>query len=222
MRAGQVLTVCADMPSSSKILEASPENPLLTFYFSLNQRIIKESLVEIKLPVSEEWRGGGVSVASADTDFMEAILRLATIIEKPDQIPARAELALRDLHLLLLLGPQGRVIRNFFGPGSFNNEIFAAIEYLRSNIDRVVCAKELARIANMSESTLYRYFKSLTGISPLQYHKKLRLHEGRRLILENNERASIAAYKTGYESVSQFSREYKKLFGKSPRQSRKE
>lgn len=149
---------------------------------------------------------------------MEAMLRLAYILGKPEQVRSRAPIALRDLHYLLLVGKQAKILREIYGPHC--NQIFSAIAWLRTHLDVTVSAEELSRAAHLSESTMYRHFKALTGLSPLQYHKKLRLHEARRLIISEHEQAATAAYKTGYESVSQFSREYKRLFGCSPAKSK--
>lgn len=223
LEAGQVMTVCLDMPSSSRILAASPENPLLTLFFYINPRLIKELWLELDEDASVCQHPSGVVVSQADADFMEAMLRLASILEKPEQIPLRSEIALRDLHYLLLTGAHGRAARDVFALGRHNShQLFAAIAYLKEHLDRIVGAAELARAAGMSESSLYRHFKALTGISPLQYHKQLRLHKARELIMAGREPSAAAAYKVGYESVSQFSREYKKMFGIPPGRSKKQ
>ena len=149
-------------------------------------------------------------------------MNLVNILERPEQIPLRSDIALLDLHYLLLAGRQSKVLCEIYGNGKYGGQLFSAIAYLRNHLDASVSADELSRAAHMSESTLYRHFKALTGLSPLQYHKQLRLHEARRLIIGENERASTAAYKTGYESISQFSREYKRLFGEPPGRSGKQ
>lgn len=217
-----LLTVCVDMPSSSRILEASPEAPLLTFYFYLNPAIIKELLLELDYGHGGSPYTSGVMTRKAETLFMETMLQLATVITGGNFPKLKASLLIKYLHFLVLSGEKGELIRNIYTNGARNNsELFGAIKYLRENLDRVVSAKELANAANMSESSLYRHFKSLIGISPLQYHKQLRLHKARELIIAGQEPASIIAYKVGYESVSQFSREYKKMFGLPPKRSNK-
>ena len=128
---------------------------------------------------------------------------------------------MRDLHYLLLAGPQADVLHATCGSGRYGRQLFAAIGYLREHLDAPVSLAELARAACMSESTLYRYFKTLTGLSPLQYYKQLRLHEARRLILEENEQARLAAARVGYSSAQQFNRDYRRLFGQPPLKSRK-
>lgn len=147
---------------------------------------------------------------------MEAMLRLATLLEKPQRNSIRAGLAIRDLHYLLLAGPQAAALRHLYGKGGNSARLFRVIAFMKENLNRVVRASELAKVSNMSESSLFRHFKDVTGLSPLQYHKQLRLHQARNLMLSANEQVSTAAYSVGYESISQFNREYKKLFGETP------
>lgn len=162
-------------------------------------------------------------VTRADADFMEDMLRLASIMEKEDHLPLRAQLALRGLHFMLLTGPHGVSLTEIYANGAKNSqELFRAIAFMKEHPDRVISAAEIASAAHISESSLYRHFKNLIGISPLQYHKQLRLHKARELIMAEHERAAMAAaYRVGYESFSQFSREYKKMFGLPPKQSQK-
>lgn len=217
----QVLTVCVDMPSSSRILEASPQNPLLTLFFYINPRMINELLLEFGSGGELRRQANGVFITNPDTVFLEAMLHLAKVIEGRKHLPLRGRLALMDLHILLLAGEQGALLREVYASSrQRGSELCKAIRYLQENLTRGVSAAELAKAANMSESSLYRHFKTLTGISPLQYHKQLRLHKARELIMAEHEQASRAAYRVGFESVSQFSREYKKLFGAPPKQSR--
>lgn len=216
---GQILTVCMDMPSSSRILRASPTWPLLTFFFYINPAIIRNLLCELDNVNDGAPSCQGVSVSNSDADFMEAMLRLATIMTRPGQIAVRAGLALQDLHYLLLTGSQAKMLRDVYADGRYGNHLSTAISFLKSHINCVVSASDLARAAHMSESSLYRYFKKFTGLSPLQYHKRMRLHEARKILLAEREQIAAAAYRVGYESVSQFNRDYKKLFGVSPKRS---
>lgn len=221
MHAGDILTVGVDMPSSSLIVQASPELPLFTFFFQINQQTISDLIFRMGLEAKNIGHSSGIMVSRADVDFMEAVLKLVLMLDRPEQIPHRSDIALLDLHYLLLTGMQSGVLCEIYGNGKCGHQLFSAIDYLRNNLDTPVSASELSKVSHMSPSTLYRHFKALTGLSPLQYHKQLRLHEARRLIIGDKERASTAAYKTGYESVSQFSREYRRLFGEPPGKSRK-
>ena len=216
----QVLLVGMDMPSSAQILEASPEKPLLTLFFHINRQIVGDLILQLGWKERRDARAPGISVADAGPDLMETFVRLTRILAQPEQIPVRGELALRDLHYLLLAGPQADVLHAVYGSSRHGRQLFAAIDYLRAHLDAPVSLAELARAVYMSESTLYRSFRTLTGLSPMQYYKQLRLHEARRLILEENEQAVQAAARVGYGSAQQFNRDYKRLFGQPPRKSK--
>lgn len=218
----QVLTIGVDMPSSSLIVDASPEKPLLTIFFDINQKVVADLVLELGWQTTYGSSQKGLSVADGGEDFLERMLNLASLLDKPEQVPIRSNIILRELHYLLLVGPQQEVLRSLYGKGAYGQQVFAAIKYLKKKLDVQVRSEELAGAVHISESTLYRHFRNLTGLSPLQYHKYLRLHEARRLILAENEQASIVAMKVGYESVTQFNREYKRLFGLPPHRSRKQ
>ena len=157
-----------------------------------------------------------ISVADTDTDILEMFLRLLELHEKPEQIPLRAPMMLRELHYLLLISPHGKILRQLNTPGTQNNQVVQAINWIRENYKIPMRVESLARQVNMSTANLHRHFKLLTGLSPLQYQKQLRLHEAQRLMLVENERASSAALSVGYESITQFNREYKRVFGEPP------
>lgn len=123
---------------------------------------------------------------------------------------------LRELHYLLLISPHGKILRQLNTPGTQNNQVVQAINWIRENYKIPMRVESLARQVNMSTANLHRHFKLLTGLSPLQYQKQLRLHEAQRLMLVENERASSAALSVGYESITQFNREYKRVFGEPP------
>lgn len=222
LRPNQALTIAIDMPMSSIIMEADPEHPLLGMFFDIDKKVLGDLLVEIGQARSQEAVPAGVSVADADEDFMEAMIRLASQMDKDREGIVRSRIILRELHYLLLTGAQRDILAGLYGNGACGSMIFAAIEFFKTHLDLPVRSSELAKEVHMSESSLYRYFKILTGLSPHQYHKQMRLHEARRLILAEDEQASIAAMKVGYESVTQFNREYKRLFGLPPHRSKKQ
>lgn len=218
---GELLTVGLDMPSSSIITSASHEMPLMTIYFYIDFKLIGDLMLEMKLNRNTPGHSPGVYVEPAETDFLNGMHRLASLLDRPEQIPVRYPIIMREMHYLLLAGPQRDSILGLYGQGGNGGKIIAAVDYLKQHLDRPVRSQALAKYVHMSESALYRNFKAFTGLSPMQYHKQLRLHEARRLILSGNETASLAAIKTGYESVTQFSREYKNLFGLPPYKSKK-
>ena len=157
-----------------------------------------------------------VSVADTDKDIFEMFLRLLDLHEKSEQIPFRAPMMIRELHYLLLISPHGKILRQLNTPGTQNNQVVQAINWIRENYKIPMRVESLARQVSMSAANLHRHFKLLTGLSPLQYQKQLRLHEAQRLMLVKNERASSAALSVGYESISQFNRKYKRTFGEPP------
>lgn len=214
---GQCLVSGIDMPSLSSFLDASPERPFLSLFFYLDRQIMTDLLLRMP-PAGKRAQADdpAVTVTDAGPEFLEAMLRLAELLDKPEQIAIRAPMILRELHYLLLIGPLGPVLRDLYTQGSQNSQILRAIAILRRNVGVPVRMEELARQVGMSLSTLHRHFKTITGFSPLQYHKQLRLHEAQRLMLVEDMRAASAALSVGYESVTQFTREYKRLFGEPP------
>ncbi len=140
----------------------------------------------------------------------------AELVDKPDQISLRAPMILRELHYLVLIGKQGGVLYGLYAQGSDKNNVMQAISFLKENVAEPLIVEDLAKKVHMSVSSLYRHFKDVTGSSPLQYQKQLRLYEAQRLMFMENEKASVAALRVGYESVTQFNREYKRMFGEPP------
>ncbi len=218
IRENQCLVSGVDAPSSSYAVNPTPEHPFLSLFIRLDARILSDLVMDMKpegAPAGHAPRG--VCVADADPEFMEGMARLLALLDKPGHIPMRAPMIMRELHYLLLVGPQGNILRQLYAKGSHGNQVARAIALLRKNIAAPLRMDDLARETNMSASNLYRHFKSVTGFSPLQYHKQLRLYEAQRLMLAENERAANAALAVGYESVTQFNREYKRMFGEPPR-----
>ncbi len=213
----QTVVAAVDMPISSYVVNPSRENPFLFVYLYLDRRLLASLSMEMGAPpLPETGERSGVSVADAGADILEMFLRLVELLEKPEQIAFRAPMMLRELHYLLLIGPHGETLRRLNTPGTHDNKVAQAVNWIRENYRIPMQVESLARQVNMSRSTLHRHFKSLTGLSPLQYQKQLRLFEARRLMLLENERASDAALSVGYESVTQFTREYKREFGEPP------
>lgn len=216
-RRGQFLVSGIDMPSSSSFFDTAPGQPFLSLFFYLDRQILTDLMLRMrpagKAPQED---GPGVAVADAEPEFLEAVLRLAELLDKPEQIAIRAPMILQELHYLLLIGPLGHVLRGLYAQGSQNSQVLQAVSILRRDLGAPVRMESLARQVGMSLSTLHRHFKTVTGLSPLQYLKQLRLHEAQRLMLMEDMRAASAALSVGYESVTQFSREYKRMFGEPP------
>ncbi len=213
----QSIVAGVDMPISSYVISPTHEKPFLFLYLYLDKQLLSSLALEMKQSFTEDVETStSVSVADTDTDILEMFLRLLELHEKPEQIPLRAPMMLRELHYLLLISPHGKILRQLNTPGTQNNQVVQAINWIRGNYKIPMRVESLARQVNMSTANLHRHFKLLTGLSPLQYQKQLRLHEAQRLMLVENERASSAALSVGYESITQFNREYKRIFGEPP------
>lgn len=216
---GQCLVSAVEMHSVSTVLNVSPERPFLALFFYLDRNVLGELALKVPAPTGQDAEAGAgelLSIATAETDVVCTAARLLELLDKPQQIPVRGPMILKELHYLLLIGPQGHVLRRLCAQGTPNAQIMEAITLLKQHLSAPLRVEELARRVHMSVSSLHRHFKSLTGVSPLQFHKHLRLHEAQRLMLVENARAVAAAQAVGYESVTQFNREYKRLFGEPP------
>lgn len=213
----QSIVAGVDMPISSRVLNPSHERPFLFLYLYLDKNLLSSLSFEMK---DSYYRSHspetGVSIADADVDLLEMFLRLLELNAKPEQIAMRAPMMLRELHYLLLISPHGNLLRNLHTPGSQNNQVVQAINWIRDNFKVQMRVEALAKYAGMSVSSLHRHFKIVTGLSPLQYQKQLRLFEAQRLMLMENQSASTVAFEVGYESVAQFNRDYKRIFGEPP------
>jgi transcriptional regulator GlxA family with amidase domain len=206
-----------DIPSANHVITASPEKPFLAVTLGLDKYLITQLAAEIppsSRPGNNSYKG--MAVAEVDPDVMDAFLRLVELLEKPEQIPVLAPMFIREIHYRLLIGPQGERLRMVNTLGTQINQIARTLTWLRDNYKAPLQVDELARKANMATSTFHRHFRQVTTISPLQFQKHLRLYEAQRLMLVENEDAAIAAMAVGYESSTQFNREYKRMFGEPP------
>ena len=217
IHANQCFVFGVDVPSTSYVIDPTPEKPFLSLFFYLDRQILSDLVIEMETEERPSFmEGQGVSVADAEPEFMETMLRLAELLDKPRQIAVRAPIIMRELHYLLLIGPQGGTLQGLYTHGTQNSQVVQAIALMKQNIAVPLRMDALARQVSMSVSSLHRHFKNITGFSPLQYLKQLRLYEAQRLMLIENERAANAALSVGYESVTQFNREYKRMFGEPP------
>lgn len=206
-----------DISSSSHFTRQDQSEDFFSLFVYFDKAILYDLIIKMeKQNFAFSASSCGVSVETAEFDVLECLLRLAELVEKPDQISVRALMILRELHYRVLIGRQGGVLYNLYARSSEHSQIVHAVNFLKRNIARPLDVEQLAESVNMSVSSLYRHFKTVTGFSPLQYQKHLRLHEAQRLMLTENERASSAALLVGYESVTQFNREYKRMFGEPP------
>ena len=211
------LVVGVDIPSANHVIVASPEQPFLAVALDLDKYLITQLAAEIppvSRPENDSYRG--IAVAMVDPDVLAAFLRLVELLEKPEQIGVLAPMIALEIHYRLLIGPQGERLRTMNTLGTQSNQISRSITWLRDNYKEPLQVDELASKANMATSTFHRHFREVTTLSPLQFQKRLRLYEAQRLMLVENEDATLAALAVGYESPTQFNREYKRLFGEPP------
>lgn len=217
-RENQYLVSGVDVPGTSYIADASPRKPLITVSLDLDTDLISQMIAEMPL----EKLGGhglryGLAVADADAGLMEAFLRLIKLLEQKELIAYLAPITKREIYSRILVGPLGRHLREFCTLGTQGNQIMRAVNWLKSNFKKPIRIDELAKFTHMAPTTFHRYFKKATSVSPIQYQKNLRLHEARRLMISESATVAEAAYAVGYESPTQFSREYKRHFGEAPK-----
>jgi AraC-like DNA-binding protein len=214
--AGQLVVTSIDIPTVGSIVEASPEKPFMTLILDLDSYLISQLLSESAYPVhNATCRGMGIT--DADETLLDAFYRLVSLVDQPERQKIMAPMIVKELHYLLLTSPLGDILRSINTKGSHNNQVAKAISWLKENYRTPLKVDELAKKFNVAESSFYRHFSKVTSLSPLQYQKQLRLSEARRLMLSENFDAAEAAYRVGYESASQFNREYKRMFGMPPK-----
>jgi AraC-like DNA-binding protein len=158
----------------------------------------------------------GLFVSTADAPLLDCALRLTKLLDTPQDISMLAPMIIREIYYRLLMGEQGESVRQIATSGSNMQRIAEVIKLIKTDFAQPMRVESLAAQARMSPSSFYHHFKEVTSMSPLQYQKQLRLLEARRLMLAENSDATNAAYQVGYESPSQFSREYSRMFGAPP------
>ncbi len=214
--ANQLVVTSVDIPTVGSIVEASPEKPFISLVLELDNYIISQLLSEGNY-TQNDYVSRGMGITEADENILDAFYRLIMLLEQEERQKIMAPLIIKEIHYLLLTSPLGDIIRAVNTKGSQNNQIANAIAWLKENFRKPLKIEELAKRFNMAESSFYRHFNRVTSISPLQYQKQLRLYEAQRLMLSENMDAANAAYDVGYESASQFNREYKRMFGTPPK-----
>ncbi len=212
------LITSLDLPAVMQIIDASPEKPYLGLALKLDLRVVAELMVQGRLTPPRDFASGRGMVLGATTlPMLSAFNRLLALLDEPGAIPVLAPLIQREIHYRLLVSDQGARLWQIASAGSQSHRIARAIDWLKSNFSQPLRIDELAAGVQMSASAFHHHFRLLTAMSPLQYQKWLRLNEARRLMLSEHLDASTAAFQVGYESSSQFSREYSRQFGAPPR-----
>lgn len=212
------LITSLDLPATMQVLEASPERPYLGMALKLDLRALGELMLQCAPPPSRDQSVGcGMVLGQTTKPLLDAFQRLVSLLDEPASIPVLAPLIQREICYRVLISEQGARLRQIVSAGSQSHRIARAVEWLKTHCDQPLRIEDLAASAQMSNSTFHHHFRQLTAMSPVQYQKSLRLTEARRLMLAEDLDAATAAFRVGYESPSQFSREYARLFGAPPR-----
>ncbi len=211
------LVASVQLPVIGQVVEASPETPYLCLYLRFDMDQILDVIQASDQAVKPSYESGrGLVISRMNETLYDAALRLVRLLDAPQDIPVLAPYAVREIIYRVLHNEQGDVIKQFALRGSHAQRIAKVMKRLRHDFALPLRIEELAAEARMSASSLYYYFKEVTGMSPIQYQKQFRLREARRLLLSTQLEAADAAFQVGYESPSHFSREYARLFGLPP------
>lgn len=211
------LVTSVELPIIGKIVEASPETPFLGLKLSFDTGSILENVEKMNWPASVSAETGrGIALSQTSPALLEVIVRLMQLLDTPEDIPVLAPLITREVLYRMLQGEQGALLYQLATSGSHSYNIAQAIRFINRQYDRPLAISHLAKSVNMSTSAFHKHFKRVTAMSPLQYQKMVRLQEARRLMLTESLLASDAAFRVGYESPSQFSREYTRMYGQAP------
>lgn len=214
----QYLAVSLELPVVGNVLEASPDEPYLCMTLAVDPRELAALIVETGRPAPrDDHDGRALYVSPLRAPLLDGLLRLVRLLDAPDDIPVLAPLILREVSYRLLQSEQfGRLAQMAIGDGRLRR-VSGAVGWIREHFAEPLQIEALASRVHMSPSALHHHFKAATSMSPIQYQKRLRLQEARRLLLSGAPSADAVAYEVGYASASQFSREYARLFGQPPR-----
>ncbi len=213
----QYLVVSVDLPLSGCAIKATPDQPYLGFKLGLDPVQLCDIIAQTSLGMEKKDNSvRGWFISDAEPPLIDCAIRLTRLLDTPQDIPFLAPMIIREIYYRLLLGEQGEAVRQIATSGSTMQRIAEVIKRIKTDFVKPLRVEDLAEQANMSPSSFHRHFKEVTSMSPLQYQKQLRLLKARHLMLTENVDATNTAYQVGYESPSQFSREYSRVFGAPP------
>lgn len=212
---GSYMVSPVHLPVVGMITEATPELPYLSLQLSIRPEVILD-IIHSSGPQREAKTERGILLGQSDTPLLEGLVRLVRLLDTPEDIEFLAPMMIREILYRVMKGDQGAIISQFSIAGSYSYNISKAIHLINRDYSKPLVIEELAKEANMSPSSLHKHFKKVTAISPLQYQKAIRLQNARRLLLSEGLEAADAGFRVGYESPSQFSREYVRMFGRPP------
>lgn len=210
------LVSALDLPLSGRIHDGTDGSPYVAVSLVLDPALLAD-IASIMTPVREdEMPGSAIAINAMTAPVRDALLRLLGLFDTPADIAVLAPMAERELLYRLLQGPQGRLLRQIARPGGALGKIRRAVQWIRDNYHTRLRIEALCDVSGMSRASLHRHFVAMTGLSPIQYQKQIRLQAARQLLLGGDHSASDVAFSVGYESASQFSREYLRQFGAPP------
>jgi AraC-like DNA-binding protein len=215
--ARRYLITSVDIPSFAQIIRASPQEPYLGLRLRFDLHEISQLMTDRHLPPPlAQPPSRGLATGEMTMPLLSAFQRLIDLLADPQDIPILAPVIQREISYRLLVGDQGAHLRQMATVGSRSYRVAQAIDWLKSNFARPFRVDDLASRVSMSKTTFHRHFRTVTAMSPLQYQKRWRLNEAKRLMLTERLDTATAALQVGYESASQFSREYARMFGAPP------
>lgn len=214
---GDALLVSHDLPVTSKITEASPEVPYLALILALDLGLIRGLYEHVGEAIPDVGCAKSLSASAADPAWLDPLTRYLKLMDTPLEAQVLGPLILKELHFRLLMSPIGGMLGNLLSVDSHASRIARAITRIRASFREPLIVAELAQLAGMSQSSFHEHFKSVTGTSPLQYQKDLRMIEARNLLASGVRSVSVAGFEVGYESPTHFSRDYSRKFGCSPK-----
>jgi AraC-like DNA-binding protein len=214
---GQSMLTTIDLPVVSHVTRASVREPFLGMMVTLDLSSIVQIASEMDVPrPRRDESHRSISFQALGAALLDALVRLVRLLDEPALVPRLAPLIQHEITIRLLSGPHGPQLQHLVAAGSPSQQVARAVAWLKQHFAETLLVDDLAARVHMSPSTFRQHFRALTGLSPLQYQKQLRLQEARQLMLNENADAGSAAGRVGYESASQFSREYSRLFGAPP------
>jgi AraC-like DNA-binding protein len=214
--AGHYVLTALDLPVSSRVTIADSDAPYLCFTMALNTERFNELMARVSIPRVADDGLRGLSVSSASPELLDASVRLLRLLDRPAEIAAMAPLIEQEILYRLLSGPDGPRLLQIVMAESQSNKVARAVAWIRMNFAEPLRIEDLAERVGMSVSSLHHHFKAVTAMTPMQYQKQLRLHEARRLMILEQLDVGTAGHRVGYQSPSQFSREYSRLYGQPP------
>ena len=214
---GDVLLVSHELPVSSKITKASPDKPYRALIFSIDLGILRGLYEQIGETEADDHQATSLSASVADPVWIDPMVRYLELMDKPLDTQVLGPVILKEIHYRLLMSPIGGMLRNLLSVDSHASRISKSIKQIRTKFREPLAVGELAHVAGMSQSSFHEHFKSVTGTSPLQYQKDLRIIEAREILERGVPSVSVAGFEVGYESATHFSRDYSRKFGCSPK-----